>query len=313
MHRRLRARRGVLRDPAARAGQDGRRAGRSTSDSTRIVRAGVQLVPDPTHPHRGVRHPAPHRGAGRHADRLPGHLRQPVDAASSRCTSTAGATSWRTRPRSCPAPTRRWPRWSATSSASTRSPARCRRWRSRTWSRSATSTRSASGWRWSAASPTRSRATSSSSAPTAGCSSLQLDELIAGVEPERELVVRDYLPGRRRSGPARVDEVLAELDALSATELLDLGHRGPGHWARRRPRTRWTRRSARAATGCWPRCRGCPARSSTGWSTTSAGCRSCWPRDRRPAGGRGRRRGPGPRLREGLSRLAESSILERYV
>ena len=34
------------------------------TDGTRIVRAGVQLMPDPTHPHRGVRHPAPHRGAG---------------------------------------------------------------------------------------------------------------------------------------------------------------------------------------------------------------------------------------------------------
>ncbi|CAM5385612.1 DNA integrity scanning protein DisA OS=Streptomyces antimycoticus OX=68175 GN=disA PE=3 SV=1 [Streptomyces antimycoticus] len=33
--------------------------------------------------------------------------------------------------------------------------------------------------------------------------SLQLDELIAGVEPERELVVRDYVPSRPPSAPVR--------------------------------------------------------------------------------------------------------------
>jgi len=50
--------------------------------------------------------------------------------------------------------------------------------------------------------------------------SLQLDELMAGVEDERELVARDYLPGGRRA--KELTQVLADLDALSATELLDL-------------------------------------------------------------------------------------------
>ena len=51
--------------------------------------------------------------------------------------------------------------------------------------------------------------------------SLQLDELVAGVDTERELVVRDYLPaGRQRR--ARSRDVLADLEALDATELLDL-------------------------------------------------------------------------------------------
>ncbi len=52
--------------------------------------------------------------------------------------------------------------------------------------------------------------------------SLQLEELMAGVEPERELIVRDYMPvaGRRAR---TVEEVLATLDELSATDLLDLG------------------------------------------------------------------------------------------
>jgi diadenylate cyclase len=52
--------------------------------------------------------------------------------------------------------------------------------------------------------------------------SLQLDELIAGVDAEREHVARDYVPtssGRRTRG---VGDVLAELDALSGTDLLDL-------------------------------------------------------------------------------------------
>jgi diadenylate cyclase len=50
---------------------------------------------------------------------------------------------------------------------------------------------------------------------------LQLDELMAGVEAERELVIRDYLPiGARR--PRTTEDVLPDLDGLSATELLEL-------------------------------------------------------------------------------------------
>jgi diadenylate cyclase len=52
--------------------------------------------------------------------------------------------------------------------------------------------------------------------------SLQLDELMAGVEQERELIIRDYMPpptGRRKRD---VPDVLSELDSISATDLLDL-------------------------------------------------------------------------------------------
>ncbi len=50
---------------------------------------------------------------------------------------------------------------------------------------------------------------------------LQLDELMAGVEAERELVIRDYLPlGGRRT--RETEDVLLDLDVLSATELLEL-------------------------------------------------------------------------------------------
>ena len=79
LHRRLPAGRGVLRHPAARAVQDGRR-GRALQ--RRHPDRPGRRAPDarPVHPDRGVRHPAPHRRAGGQADRLPGHLGQPVDA-----------------------------------------------------------------------------------------------------------------------------------------------------------------------------------------------------------------------------------------
>jgi diadenylate cyclase len=51
---------------------------------------------------------------------------------------------------------------------------------------------------------------------------LQLDELMAGVEGERELVVRDYLvtgSGRRQR---TVEHALSELDVLTGSDLLDL-------------------------------------------------------------------------------------------
>ncbi|WP_221889582.1 DNA integrity scanning diadenylate cyclase DisA, partial [Streptomyces sp. WAC02707] len=49
--------------------------------------------------------------------------------------------------------------------------------------------------------------------------SLQLDELIAGVEPERELVIRDYVPEPTAKRSRTVAEALTELDALTHTEL----------------------------------------------------------------------------------------------
>ena len=53
--------------------------------------------------------------------------------------------------------------------------------------------------------------------------SLQLDELIAGVEADRELVVRDYAPGSAGRKQRQVPQLLADLDALDSAELLDLG------------------------------------------------------------------------------------------
>lgn len=50
--------------------------------------------------------------------------------------------------------------------------------------------------------------------------SLQLDELVGGVLPERELLIRDYLPSTEA---VEVSEVLEDLDALTEAEVVELG------------------------------------------------------------------------------------------
>jgi diadenylate cyclase len=50
--------------------------------------------------------------------------------------------------------------------------------------------------------------------------SLQLEELMAGVVTDRELIVRDYLPSGRRARTA--EQAQAELAELSSAEMLDL-------------------------------------------------------------------------------------------
>jgi diadenylate cyclase len=51
---------------------------------------------------------------------------------------------------------------------------------------------------------------------------LQLDELIAGSDFERQLVVQDYLPAAGGSPDDQVDRVLEQLERLSPEELLDM-------------------------------------------------------------------------------------------
>jgi diadenylate cyclase len=53
--------------------------------------------------------------------------------------------------------------------------------------------------------------------------SLQLDELVAGVDLDRELIARDYLPAGSGDQSRTVASTIAGLDALSANDLLDLG------------------------------------------------------------------------------------------
>ncbi len=52
--------------------------------------------------------------------------------------------------------------------------------------------------------------------------SLQLDELMAGVEGERELIVRDYLVSGSGRKARTAEEALEELDTLASADLLDL-------------------------------------------------------------------------------------------
>ncbi len=52
--------------------------------------------------------------------------------------------------------------------------------------------------------------------------SLQLDELMAGVDAEREYIVHDYLPVATGRRARTAEDVLADLDGLSGIDLLDL-------------------------------------------------------------------------------------------
>ena len=52
--------------------------------------------------------------------------------------------------------------------------------------------------------------------------SLQLDELIGGVGPDRELVIRDYAEAMKR--PRGVEEILDDLAGVDGIELVDLHH-----------------------------------------------------------------------------------------
>jgi diadenylate cyclase len=140
--------------------------------------------------------------------------------------------------------------------------------------------------------------------------SLQLEELVFGVEAELELVVRDYLPAGRRGRPA--EEVLRDISALSAIELLDitavarsLGVVGPEHLD-----------SAVAPRGYRllakvPRLPGAVVERLVDHFGTLQKLLAAGIEDLQAVDGVGETRARS--VREGLSRLAESSILERYV
>jgi diadenylate cyclase len=141
---------------------------------------------------------------------------------------------------------------------------------------------------------------------------LQLEELMAGVDSEREMLVRDYMPsgGRRQR---RLDDILADLDELSSGDLLDLS-------------------AVAKASGfpAVPEAVDAPA-SPRGYRLLSRVPRlprsiidrivehfgglqkllAATIEDLQMVDGVGESRARS--VREGLSRLAESSILERYV
>ncbi len=143
--------------------------------------------------------------------------------------------------------------------------------------------------------------------------SLQLQELVAGVETDRVLVARDYLPtgGGRRA--RTVEQSLAELDSLLEAELLDfqlvakalsLPHTLEGLDATANPRGfRLLARVPRLPEIVMDRL---VEHFGTLQKLLSAGIDEL-----QAVEGVGETRARS--VREGLSRLAESSILERYV
>lgn len=138
---------------------------------------------------------------------------------------------------------------------------------------------------------------------------LQLDELVAGVEPDRELIVRDYLPA---NGRRRYTEAMHDLDQLSGSDLLDLsavagvlGYSGADALDRS-VSPRGYRLLAKV-----PRLPATVVDRLVGHFGTLQKLLAASIDDLQAVGGVGESRARN--IREGLSRLAESSILERYV
>jgi diadenylate cyclase len=143
--------------------------------------------------------------------------------------------------------------------------------------------------------------------------SLQLDELISGVDPDRELVARDYLPTPSGRRPYTVAAALAALDNLSAGDLLDLttvakalGHPGSVDALESAVSPRGFRLLAKVPRLPQPVIDRLVEHFGGLQKLLAAGID-----DLQAVEGVGETRARS--VREGLSRLAESSILERYV
>jgi diadenylate cyclase len=140
--------------------------------------------------------------------------------------------------------------------------------------------------------------------------SLQLDELVTGVDLERELVIRDYLPAnRRRRSP---EDVLGSLESLSPTELVDVAAvaRSMGLGASEHLDAAVTPRGYRLLAKV-PRLPSTVIDRLVEHFGSLQKLLSASIDDLQAVEGVGELRARS--VREGLSRLAESSILERYV
>nr|BFE84604.1 hypothetical protein GCM10020093_072050 [Planobispora longispora] len=141
--------------------------------------------------------------------------------------------------------------------------------------------------------------------------SLQLDELVAGTETDRELIVRDYLPttGRR---VRTVTESLNELDRLSSGGLLDLAQVAQilGHTGAEALDSPVSPQGYRLLAKV-PRLPATIVDRLVEQFTSLQKLLAASTTDLQEVGGVGETRAR--HIREGLSRLAESSILERYV
>jgi diadenylate cyclase len=140
--------------------------------------------------------------------------------------------------------------------------------------------------------------------------SLQLDELVAGVDHDRELVIRDYLPGGRRARGA--GDVLAEIDGLSSNELLDIANviRPFGLGSTDTLDSAVSPRGYRLLAKV-PRLPATVVERLVEHFGTLQKLLAASIDDLQAVDGVGDTRARS--VREGLSRLAESSILERYV
>jgi diadenylate cyclase len=140
---------------------------------------------------------------------------------------------------------------------------------------------------------------------------LQLEELMAGVEADRTLVIRDYLPAGRKA--RNHDDALGELDALSATDLIDLvavakalGYPGASDALEAAVSPRGFRLLAKV-----PRLPGMVIDRLVDHFSSLQRLLGATVEDLQAVDGVGDARARS--VREGLSRLAEASILERYV
>jgi diadenylate cyclase len=140
--------------------------------------------------------------------------------------------------------------------------------------------------------------------------SLQLDELVAGVDQERVLVVRDYLPAWR--GGRVPEDVLADVDALSSIDLLDIATvvRPLGMGGDENLDSAVGPRGYRLLAKV-PRLPGAVVERLVEHFGTLQKLLAASIDDLQAVDGVGDTRARS--VREGLSRLAEASILERYV
>lgn len=141
--------------------------------------------------------------------------------------------------------------------------------------------------------------------------SLQLDELIGGVGPDREWVVRDYIDSARRE--RTVAEVMADLTQIASTDLVDLtavakvlGFSGMGEPLDVAVSPRGHRLLHKV-----PRLPGAIVERLVEHFGDLQKLLAANLDDLMTVDGVGEQRARA--VREGLSRLAESSILERYV
>ena len=139
---------------------------------------------------------------------------------------------------------------------------------------------------------------------------LQLDELMGGVEDDRRLVAKDYF---RPSADFELDrrDAPARRPRRRRAARPGLGRVGAAPRSRHRHRQRApTARVPAAAQD--PAV--CPSSSPTTWSVASRTCRrSCEPVSPTSTEVEGVGEARARAIKDGLSRLAETSILERYV